>query len=314
MSGLMPKRNEDVSGFVPVPGWDSKNDWRGHHQSEDLPNAYNPKEGFMITANNDLNHLGNVTPINIPMGSYRADRIKQLIEAKSEIDVDYNKKMHFDTYSIEAELFMEIINPLLPDSDKGKLLRNWDLCYETDSKGAFLFEMIYRSLYHEVFGEVLGLTLTEFLQNETGVFADFYANFDNILLSKESAWFMGKRREEIYKKAIESALKMDVKQWGEINFITLNHIILGNKLPKMFGFDKGPYPLRGGRSTVHQGQIYKSDGRSTSFAPSFRLITDMTENSIYTNYAGGVSDRRFSKLYNNDFENWMNGIYKRFEF
>ena len=141
-----------------------------------------------------------------------------------------------------------------------------DLCYETDSNGAFLFEMVYRSLYHEVFGEVIGKNLIAFLQNETGIFADFYANFDNILLAEKSSWFKGRYRDEVFKKAIDSALQMEVKQWGDINSITLTHIILGNKLPKLLGFDKGPFPLRGGRATVHQGQVYKSAGRSTSFA------------------------------------------------
>ena len=29
MSGLMPKRREGISGFVPLPGWEEKNDWQG---------------------------------------------------------------------------------------------------------------------------------------------------------------------------------------------------------------------------------------------------------------------------------------------
>jgi len=72
--------------------------------------------------------------------------------------------------------------------------------------------------------------------------------------------------------------------------------------------------LPGGRATVHQGQIYNNAGRKTSFAPSFRLVTDMAENVLYTNFIGGVSDRRFSKLYNNDFLNWKNGVFRRTEF
>jgi penicillin amidase len=80
------------------------------------------------------------------------------------------------------------------------------------------------------------------------------------------------------------------------------------------GFDKGPYSLRGSRATIHQGQVFKSAGRKTSFAPSYRLITDMGEDVVHTNLAGGVSDRRFSKWYCNDFENWRKGIYKKLIF
>ncbi len=314
MSGLMPKRKAGVIGFAPMPGWLSENDWQGYHEPIDLPRSYNPEEGYIITTNNNLNHLGKVDPINMPMGEYRADRIKQLIDLKEKNDIEDVKKMHFDTYSLEAELFMKIIKPLLTDSANGKLLKEWDLCYDVDSKGAYLFEMIYRNLYYEVFGSALGLSLVEFLQNESGVFIDFYSNFNAILLSEKSAWFLKKDRNEIYKKAIDSALKEEAKKWGDINNITLTNMLLGNKFPKFFGFDIGPFPLRGGRATVHQGQVYKSGGRKTSFAPSFRMITDMAENSIHTNLAGGVADRRFSNLYNNDFNNWMNGIYKKLSF
>ena len=64
------------------------------------------------------------------------------------------KEMHYDVYSIQAEKFMEYIKPLLPDTLNGNCLINWDLCYDMESKGAFLFEQIYRSLYALVFGRV----------------------------------------------------------------------------------------------------------------------------------------------------------------
>ena len=314
MSGLMPKRKIGVSGFVPLPGWMSENDWQGYHEVADLPRSYNPKEGFIVTANNDLNHLGHVDPINIPMGAYRAERIRQLIELKDKIGIEDVKKMHFDTYSLEAELFMEIIRPLLPDTPNGKLLKEWDLCYETDSKGAYLFEMVYRTLYYEIFGGVLGVDLVDFLQNKSGLFIDFYANFDAVLVSENSSWFQGRTRKEIYQKAVDTALKTEPKPWGDVNKITLTNILLGGKLPNFMGFDKGPFSLRGGRATIHQGQVYTSAGRDTSFAPSFRMITDMSEDVVYTNLAGGVSDRRFSSWYCNDFDNWLNGIYKKLSF
>ena len=314
MSGLLPIRKKGTTGFVPVPGWLSENDWQGYYEHTELPRAYNPKEGYIITTNNNLNYLGKVDAINMPMGEYRADRIKQILEVTKKSNVETTKKIHFDTYSIQAELFMDIIKPLLPDSDAGNLLKQWDLCYDIKSKGATMFEMIYRNLYFEVFGEAMGLDLIDFLKNQSGIFIDFYANFDRILLLNTSVWFMGKERDEIYKKAISSALKMEPKKWGDVNNITLTNMLLGGKFPKFMGFDKGPFPIRGGRATVHQGQVYKNAGRSTSFAPSYRLITDMSEDTVYTNLAGGVSDRRFSKLYNNDFANWMDGNYKKIEF
>ncbi len=314
MSGLMPKRREGVNSFLPVPGWLEENNWQGYHVPGDLPRDYNPTDRFIITANNDLNHLGNVNPINCCMGDYRANRIKQIIQTDHKFSVEDFQKMQYDTYSLQAKQFMKIIVPLLPESESGTILKEWDMCYDIDSRGAFLFEMIYRGLFTEVFGNVLGDEVIDFLQNETGIIIDLYQNFDAILLAEKATWFGDRKRDEIYRKAIDSALQITPRKWGDVNRFEMTHVILGGKLPKIFGFDKGPFPLPGGRATIHQGQIYKSAGRVTSFAPSFRLVTDMAKSAVYTNLAGGVSDRRFSSLYHNDYSNWASGFFKKIEF
>jgi len=42
----------------------------------------------------------------------------------------------------------------------------------------------------------------------------------------------------------------------------------------------------------------------------FRTVTDFAEEETYTNMAGGPSDRRFSKWYTSDLQNWLDGNYK----
>jgi penicillin amidase len=72
MSGLMPKRHPEWNGFTPAPGWGKAYDWQGIVSYKDLPNCINPEAGNIVTSNQDLNHLGKVDPINMPMGNYRA--------------------------------------------------------------------------------------------------------------------------------------------------------------------------------------------------------------------------------------------------
>ena len=76
MSGKMPIRREGVSGLVPLPGWNPANDWQGFQPPQNLPRTLNPSQGFVATANQDLNYLGKAHPINVCMASYRADRIR----------------------------------------------------------------------------------------------------------------------------------------------------------------------------------------------------------------------------------------------
>jgi penicillin amidase len=311
MSGLMPKRRAGVSGFVPLPGWKKENAWQGFVEHKDLPRCLNPDTGFFVTANNDLNQFGIAKPINICMGSYRSNRIAQLLADKKSLTVEDCFKIHYDVYSLQAERVMQILKPLLPDTPQGKMLREWEYQYNPESQGAFLFEEFYQALRREVFGKNgFGEGVANFLANESGIFTDFFDNFDRILLAEKSAWFGKESRDEIYRRVANEALKIAPKSWGEVNQLKLKHLLLGEKLPAFAGFDRGPIPLRGGRATPHQGQIYKSAGRVTSFTPSFRLVTDLAKDEAHTNLAGGPSDRRFSKWYGSDLANWLSGKYK----
>lgn len=312
MSGLVPKRREGANGFIPLPGWLAENDWHGFHTYEAMPHILNPKTGFFATANNNLNTYGRIHPINMPMGSYRAERITQLLADGDNFTVQDVFGMHYDVYSLQAERFMSVLRPLLPNTPQGKILRDWDLCYTADSEGAYLFEQFYRALYQTVFGQNgIGEVVLRYLLDETGTFIDFYQNFDRVLLAEESVWFGGRSRKEIYQEAAATALTVPPQPWGNARKFTLSHMLFGGKMPRFLGFDRGPVTAIGNRATIHQGQIYRSAGRETTFFPSFRIVTDLAQTDVFSNLAGGPSDRRFSKWYCSDLENWQTGRYKK---
>jgi penicillin amidase len=311
MSGLMPKRREGISGFVPLPGWEEKNDWQGFEKPEDLPRCYNPECGYFVTTNQNLNEYGKVDPINVGMGTYRSDRIGSLLSENNEITCEYMYKLHYDVYSTQAESFMKILAPLLPDTRQGNILKNWNFEYTADSEGAFLFDRFYKELYLEVFGKHgFGKDAVEHIDKHTGIFNDFYLNFDRILLSKNSVWFGDRTREDLYQQAAKQALKSQPEKWGNTRQVIMKNIVFDGKLPKFLGFDRGPITIIGSLATPHQGQIFESAGRQTTFAPSFRMVVDLSTDEMNTNMAGGPSDRRFSKWYCSDLENWITGKYK----
>ncbi len=185
MSGRLYKRPKGVSGLVPLPGWEKKYTPRGFVSASLLPAAYKPPEGIIVTANQDLNRLGKAKPINLPMASYRADRIAQLLKKKKKLGVEDMKRIHFDLYSLQAERFMKVLRPLLPDTDNGRILREWECTYTPDSRGATLFESVYRALLRTVFGDNgMGREVVDWAMSETGLFNDYYGNFDEILMNR----------------------------------------------------------------------------------------------------------------------------------
>ena len=95
--------------------------------------------------NQNLNEYGKVDPINVGMGPYRSDRIGKLLSENNEITSEYMYKLHYDVYSTQAELFMKILGPLLPDTRQGEILKNWNFEYSADSEGAFLFDRFVKA-------------------------------------------------------------------------------------------------------------------------------------------------------------------------
>jgi len=310
MSGRMPLRRPGVSGLLPLKGWDPEDDWRGFATPGDLPRALNPETGFIVTANNDLNHLGRLQPINLPMGSYRADRIAQLLAARDDWTAAETQRMQMDVYSLQAACFMEVLRPLLPEQAEASVLRDWDCRYDLDSLGADLFERFYRELVVEVFSPPCGAEVVRFLTRETGILIDFYRNFDEVLLDAHGVWFGAEGRDAVFRRVAARVLENLPSPWGSRRFLWMRHVLFGGKLPLWLGFDHGPIPLRGGRATVHQGQTYRSGGRDTSFAPSYRLVTDLGEPAAHTTLAGGPSDRRFSRWYTTGIADWAAGRFK----
>src|SRR5207244_4495344 len=69
-AGLMPKRS--WSGLLPVPGTGGY-EWSGFRAVEELPRAFNPPSGYIVTANNDIRPPGYNVPLNFEFATpYRA--------------------------------------------------------------------------------------------------------------------------------------------------------------------------------------------------------------------------------------------------
>jgi penicillin amidase len=310
MSGMIPKRRPEANAFLPMPGWRSEFDWQGFLDPKDLPRAIDPEEGYIVTANQDLNARGRAGPIYLAMSDHRARRIAQHLEGVQKVAAETCARIQMDDYSLQAAEFMEALRPLVPDTEAGKVLTEWDCRYDPGSRGAVAFETFYQALIAEVFAPVVGREALGFLTAGAGLFIAFYENVDRVLLGKGSPWHAGRTRDEVFRAALARLPERIEETWGERNRITLTNIFFAGGLPQVLGFDRGPVPLRGGRATPHQGQIFVNAGRTTSFGPSLRLIADLGEQTLLTAMPGGPSDRRFSRWYDSGVEGWLAGRYK----
>ncbi len=316
-SGLLPERRH--SGVHPVPAWHGENHWRGMVDPDRLHSELNPGDGIVATANNEINSPAGPTAVNLPMGAYRHDRIRALLEASTEHTPETMKAIQLDLMSLQAKVFMEIWRPLLPDSLAGRLLARWDLRYDLDSRGATLFEEAYHQILRRVCGDrIFGREGWDALVEETAIVADYYHLFDRILLSEDPYWWGEESRDSVLTRILgEQLTHLDpyhVMPWGSRRRVMMDNIFFDGKLPRFLGFDVGPIALPGNRATVIQGGLFTAHGRTTTFAPSWRFITDMGADTVQTVLAGGPSGRRFSKWYKTDVERWLLGEYKTIQF
>jgi penicillin amidase len=315
-SGLLPDRRH--SGLHPVPAWEDRWRWRGFVPSDRLHSILNPSEGFLATANNDLNPGDGLLVINLPMGSYRVDRIRALLNACETCTLEDMQRIQNDLYSLQAERFMSVLRPLLPDTFAGRLFAGWDCRYDVGSRGATLFETVYHALLSEVFGKGLfGEEAWNATVSSTAILADYYHLFDNVLLGDDPSWFGDEGKDGLFSRVLGEVLTdvdlRAISPWGRQQRIMMKNIFFEGRLPRWIGFDHGPVELPGNRATVVQGGIFTAHERQTTFTPSWRFITDLGEDRALTALAGGPSGRRTSRWYKTDVERWLSGEYKVLE-
>ncbi|MFD7234265.1 penicillin acylase family protein [Streptomyces syringium] len=157
-------------GRYPAPGWDPAYRWTGWIPQGELPWDFNPKRGYIVTANQAVVDKKYPYPLTGDWGyGARSQRINDLIQSKikdgGKISTDDMQKMQMDNHSEIAKL----LTPYLLKIDvKGSneretkyvreaqnLLKDWDYTQEADSAAAAYFNAVWRNTLKLAFGNKL---------------------------------------------------------------------------------------------------------------------------------------------------------------
>ncbi|WP_405972505.1 penicillin acylase family protein [Streptomyces sp. NBC_00988] len=164
LPGKIPTRGKG-DGSLPVPGWDSKYDWTGYIPQAALPYEYNPKRGYIVTANQavvDKDKYPYTLTTDWGYGT-RSQRITDLIQSKidggGKISTDDMRQMQLDDSSEIAKLLVpKLLKIDEPDPDvreAQKLLEGWDYTQDADSAAAAYFNSVWRNILKLAFGNKL---------------------------------------------------------------------------------------------------------------------------------------------------------------
>lgn len=162
--GKIPVRKAG-NGTMPSPGWASSYGWEKDPIPFDkLPWEYNPKRGYIVTANQAVIDEKYPYLLTKDWGyGTRSQRINDLIESKikggGKISTDDMQKMQMDnTSEIAALLVPELMKINVSDKsvrEAQKLLEGWDYTQEPDSAAAAYFNAVWRNILRLAFGDKL---------------------------------------------------------------------------------------------------------------------------------------------------------------
>ncbi|MFW6069710.1 MAG: penicillin acylase family protein [bacterium] len=334
MPGRVPLRARG-DGLLPVPGWSGEYEWQGWIPWDELPSAFNPPSGYVVTANNRV--VGDGYP-HLLSGEwqppYRARRISDLIEALAPLDVAANGRIQNDTVSLLALRFVQLA---LAHSDAGAQAENhlaqqallqleaWDGDMHPERAAPaiaygwlvhFTRAVLTQAVGPELCAELLG---QERLENFPGnpfheigfelvvrwlqEGAPSWVGDIHPLLPPALAGALGTLRAEL-------GPRLEQWRWGDLHYVELH-----NHLARIPGLGRlwrpRTLPLGGDGYSVSQAEVGpRFPPRPVHIIPSCRMIVDVGawDNSRST-LPGGQSGHPASDHYQDSVEDWLQGGY-----
>ncbi len=155
-AGRIPLRKTG-EGALPYDGATNDGEWIGYIPFEELPNLYNPAEGFIVTANQRIvgtnyKHFGVMSRGAAP--PWRARRIYDLLKANAKVSMNDVRDAQHDSFNIPiSNLAREIVRLEAASPETLAVLRGWDGRMTADSKGAVLANGIRLCLTNKIAAE-----------------------------------------------------------------------------------------------------------------------------------------------------------------
>ncbi|WP_222124119.1 penicillin acylase family protein [Microbacterium paludicola] len=323
--GRLPIRGAG-DGWLPQPGWDSAYDWTGYIPFEELPVAYNPTSGYIVTANNaivtdDYEHF---LSRDWDYG-YRAARIAHLIERRAAAapltaqdmrDIQNDNEMWIGKKlaTVMGEVEVDGAGP----QEAVALLRTWDAQNNADSAAAAFANVLWSNLVQNLFAnreqplpygsQGRLFTVVDALLDDpadpmwTNEKIDVTGMEEMLALSAEQAY------DELVSLQGNVTARWN---WGSLHAITLRSDTLGSSgiAPIEALFNRGPYPVGGGASVVNATGWQIGESYATTTVPSMRMVIDLSDfDASSWNHLTGASGHAFHPHYTDQTENWSRGF------
>ncbi|MDR5693927.1 MAG: penicillin acylase family protein [Armatimonadota bacterium] len=318
MPGLVPIRAKG-NGLVPVPGWTGEYEWVGFIPFEELPSRFNPKRGYIITANNRVPPPRYRYFISAEWDpGFRAKRIEQLLTEKEKLDIPDFQRIQRDVLSLVARIVLprlEKLNPQDPKAQKAlELLKGWDGLLSPESTAGAVYEAFMVKLPEVLFKDVLGKEVYDVYRK--AYWLQVPATLD-LLGDPPSGWWQGDQGKVLEKalaaayEELEERLGKDPKQWrwGTLHQPRFTHAL--GRLPVLaWIFNATPPPTGGDGFTVNNGGYDPDRPFRQTIVASYRQILDLADwDRSLAMHTTGQSGLPFHRHYRDFVSLWAKGEY-----
>ncbi|WP_137845939.1 penicillin acylase family protein [Microbacterium sp. 2FI] len=321
--GSLPMRGA-ADGSMPQPGWDSSYAWQGYIPFEELPVAYNPDEGYIVTANNAV--VGEEYPHFLTRDwdqGWRAARIVDMIErraANGPLTTQDMRDIQADNEFFMGKRLSAAYVDIVTGDDGADaaldLLRHWDAQNNADSAAAAYANVLWSELAYALFetGRENPAPLTD--QGR------LFLVVDGLLDDPQSPWWTNESLgvdgqaamlEHTAVAAYEKLVDLQGDNpsrwnWGSLHALELVSDTFGSSgiAPIEMLFNRGPYAVGGGSSVANATGWSMGEGFATVTVPSMRMVVDLADLDASTwNHLTGTSGHAFHTNYIDQVETWQ---------
>ncbi len=288
-TGLLPIRRT-YEGDVPASGTSGKNEWDGFIPFDELPSFFNPKDGYIVTANQNPFPKDYKYPVHGDFSPpYRANQIRDLLKSRGKWTPADMIVVQKDVYSPFSRFVAQQIvaavdrtkptNPAFPAAVE--LLRNWNGQVEKGTAAPLLVALLYQHIKKAVVDSAAPGKVDLYLDQMS------HSVIERLLRERPAGWFNS--YDEMLIKALDASIEegrkmqgSDVKSWnyGPYNSLKLVHPVLGHvgdSIPVMGDWinsmigsyaNIGPFEMSGSSTTVKQ--------TTRRLGPSMRFVADLS--------------------------------------
>jgi penicillin amidase len=276
------------NGWMPVPGWTGEYDWTGYVPYAELPSAYNPASGRIVTANNKI------VPDDYPyfLGRdwdipNRAIRINQLLDEHPQQSPNASAAIQADTLSLMARQLLPLMLQVKPSGGRAAQaldrLRSWNGRMDRDKIEPLIFTAWLRELNRAVLADKLGPIFEDYWDLRPNVMKD--------ILTAHQDWCDDRTTPAVETCADQFATALDHAldgladhygsdlaswSWGRAHEVSFTHALWSN-VPVLRDWFGLRIAADGGNDTVNRGAsaIRSATPYADVHGSTLRMIVDL---------------------------------------